>query len=121
MRRISTTIAVLVLTACAAAAQTLMPQAEVGVEFDGNTYDVVAQSGFTGVMTFNPDMTLAFTGEDGRSDTGTYRLGEGGYCSTWKAFRNGEEQCFTVEKLGDGRYQLYTLDGGKDDLFTLKQ
>jgi hypothetical protein len=103
-----------------AAAQTLMPQTDVETAFKGHSFAVTAQSGWTGTITFNPDMTLASSGDDDVADTGTYRFGEGGYCSTWKGFREGVEACFTVEDLGEGRYQLYTLDGGKDDLLVLK-
>lgn len=103
-----------------AAAQSLLPQADVEAAFKGNSFAVTAQSGWTGLITFNPDMTLASSGDDDVADTGTYRFGEGGYCSTWAGFREGVEACFTVEDLGEGRYQLYTLDGEKDDLLVLK-
>ncbi len=34
------------------------------------------------------------------SDTGTWRLSEHGYCTTWKKIRPGSERCFTVMKQG---------------------
>jgi hypothetical protein len=102
-----------------AVAQTLMGQADVEAAFKGKSFAVTAQSGWTGVMTFGPDMMLTSAASDG-SDTGTYRFAEGGYCSTWQRFRDGEEACFTAESLGDGRYQLYTLDGQLDDLLVLQ-
>jgi hypothetical protein len=100
-----------------ATAQTLMAQADVETAFNGNTFALTGQTGYTGVITFNPDLTASVKGGDGSSDTGTYRFAEGGYCSIWVNFRKGVEACFTVEDLGGGRYQLYTLDGAKDDLF----
>ena len=82
---------------------------------------MTAPSGWTGTVTFNADMTTMSKGDsDDTNDTGSYRFAEGGYCSTWVEFRDGAEACFTLEKLGEGRYQLYTLDGKKDDLFVLK-
>jgi hypothetical protein len=118
--RTAIAFAAVLFAALPAAAQSLLPQADVETAFKGNSFAVTAQSGWTGMITFNPDMTLASSGDDDVADTGTYRFGEGGYCSTWKGFREGVEACFTVEKLGERRYQLYTLDGGKDDLLVLK-
>jgi len=110
------TFATLLFAALPAAAQSLLPQADVETAFKGHSFAVTAQSGWTGSITFNADMTLASSGDDDVADSRTYRFGEGGYCSTWVGFREGVEACFTVEDLGGGRYQLYTLDGAKDDL-----
>jgi hypothetical protein len=116
MKTASAIFTAALLLALPAAAQTLMAQADVESALKGNSFAVTAQSGWTGLITFNADMTLASSGDDDVADTGTYRFGEGGYCSTWVGFREGVEACFTAEKLGEGRYQLYTLDGAKDDL-----
>jgi hypothetical protein len=110
-----------VLAAGAANAQTLMPQADVEAALKGGTFAMKGPEGFTAVITFNPDMTLALTATDGAKDSGTYRFAGGGYCSTWVNFRSGEEACFTMERLSDEQFQLYTLDGKKDDLFTRHQ
>jgi len=119
--KIVAAIATVLALSLPAAAQSLLPQQDVEAAFKGHSFAVTAQSGWTGSITFNDDMTLTSKGEsDDTSDTGTYRFAEGGYCSTWAAFREGEEGCFTVEKLGEGRYQLYKLDGSKDDLLVLK-
>jgi hypothetical protein len=102
-----------------ALAQTTMAQADVEAAFKGKSFAVTAPSGWTGVITFAPDMTLTSAGNDG-TDSGTYRFAEGGYCSTWQRFRDGEEACFTAVDLGESRYQLYTLDGQLDDLLVLQ-
>ena len=34
------------------------------------------------------------------NDTGTWRLSEQGYCTTWKTIRAGQERCFTVRRSG---------------------
>ena len=33
-------------------------------------------------------------------DSGTWRLSDNGYCTTWKKIRAGVERCFTVVKKG---------------------
>ncbi len=98
----------------------LMAQSEVEAALPGKTFTFTSPSGVTGTIDFARDMSVSSTLEDGSIDKGTYRFAEGGYCSVWEEYREGEEACFTVEALGDGRYQLYTLDGGLDDLFVLK-
>jgi len=97
-----------------------MSQADVEAALRGATFAFTTQSGFTATIAFHSDMTVRATFDDGGSEDGTYRFAEGGYCSTWEKFRDGAEACFTIEFLGAGRYQLYTLDGAKDDLFVLK-
>ena len=112
----------LLLTAAAALissatlAQTLMSQADVEAALKGQTFVLTTQDGFTAKIAFNPDMTAVVTNKDGSTDSGTYRFAEGGYCSTWRDFRNGAEACFIAEDLGGGRYQLYKPGGARDDL-----
>ncbi len=75
---------------------------------------------------FGEDGTLMW-GTDGKlyaklqtkTDTAAVRWANGGYCSTWTKFRS-TEACFTVKKLSDTQYQLYTADGKEDDLLTLQ-
>lgn len=31
-------------------------------------------------------------------DSGTWRASEGGYCTTWKTIRSGQERCFTTRR-----------------------
>ncbi len=75
---------------------------------------------------FGEDGTLAWNGDtltaklQTKSDTAKVRWANGGYCSTWSKFR-ATEACFTVEKLSDTQYQLWTTDNQKDDLLTLVQ
>ena len=101
----------------AALAQTLLSQAEVETAFRGATFALTTQGGDTATIAFHPDLTAEVTMIDGSTDRGTYRFAEGGYCSTWKDFRNGAEACFTVEKISETEFQLYTPDGQKDDRF----
>jgi len=34
------------------------------------------------------------------TDTGTWRLSEQGYCTTWKSIRAGQERCYSVRRAG---------------------
>ncbi len=44
------------------------------------------------------------------SDTGTWRLSDTGYCTTWRTLRSGEERCFTVRSVR-GQVQVFNPDG----------
>jgi hypothetical protein len=46
----------------------------------------------------------------GTRDTGTWRLSEEGYCTTWKKIRVGEERCFTVRRSGSNM-EVLNSDG----------
>src|ERR1041384_3387396 len=34
------------------------------------------------------------------NDSGTWRVSENGYCTTWKKIRAGQERCFTAHRSG---------------------
>ena len=34
------------------------------------------------------------------SDSGTWRVSEIGYCTTWKTIRSGQERCYTTRRTG---------------------
>ncbi len=104
----------------AAFAQTMMSQAEVESVFKGTTFAIKGATSSDRSLAFNADMTIEVTNADGSGDHGTYRFGEGGYCSTWEKFRNGKEACFTAERLSATDFQLYTEDGKKDAYLVLK-
>ena len=44
------------------------------------------------------------------SDTGTWRLSDSGYCTTWRTIRAGQERCFTVVKAGEA-FKVLNPDG----------
>src|SRR4029078_8835585 len=44
------------------------------------------------------------------NDSGTWRLSDTGYCTTWKTIRAGQERCFTASKSGD-RITVLNPDG----------
>ena len=89
--------------------------------FKGTTFKFDDNGGNTGTVAYGADMSLKVTatgGPQAPEDSGTYRFGEGGYCSKWQKLRSGAEKCFVASKTDSG-YQLWTMDGKKDDtLFT---
>jgi hypothetical protein len=51
------------------------------------------------------------------NDTGTWRLSEQGYCTTWKNIRAGQEHCFTVRRVG-AKMTVFNPDGSLSGQFT---
>jgi hypothetical protein len=51
------------------------------------------------------------------SDTGTWRLSDTGYCTTWITIRAGQERCFTVTKSGS-TFRVNNPDGSLSGYFT---
>ncbi len=50
------------------------------------------------------------------SDTGTWRISESGYCTTWKTIRAGQERCFTVVRAG-ATFKVMNIDGSLSGQF----
>jgi hypothetical protein len=50
-------------------------------------------------------------------DTGTWRLSEQGYCTTWNRIRAGQERCFTVRRIGT-TMSVFNPDGSLSGQFT---
>lgn len=51
------------------------------------------------------------------SDTGTWRLSDTGYCTTWSRIRAGQERCFTVTRTGS-TLRVFNPDGSLSGQFT---
>ncbi|MBK9442368.1 MAG: hypothetical protein IPN53_14135 [Comamonadaceae bacterium] len=51
------------------------------------------------------------------TDTGVWRLSEQGYCATWKKIRNGQERCFTVQRLGSD-WRVINPDGSLNTIIS---
>ncbi|MEO7245757.1 MAG: hypothetical protein ABIX12_11500 [Rubrivivax sp.] len=51
------------------------------------------------------------------SDTGTWRLSEAGYCTTWRTIRAGQERCYTVTRSGSA-FTVANPDGSTSGSFT---
>jgi hypothetical protein len=63
-------------------------------------------------QTFFPDGTTTIDIKGYKSDSGTYRLSNGQYCSTWQTIRK-TEKCFKIYKIGD-EYHLVNKAGSLD-------
>lgn len=82
----------------------------VGKELTGTT-----ASGANVTMRLEPDGKASLTA--GRtSDTGTWRIAENGYCTTWKTIRAGQERCFTVAREG-ATFKVMNPDGSPSGQF----
>lgn len=51
------------------------------------------------------------------NDSGTWRLSEQGYCTSWKTIRAGQKRCFTVRRTG-ARMTVFNPDGSVSGHFT---
>ena len=51
------------------------------------------------------------------NDSGTWRVSENGYCTTWKRIRAGQERCFTARRSGTNIIVL-NPDGSVSGTFT---
>lgn len=51
------------------------------------------------------------------SDSGTWRISDQGYCTTWKTLRGGQERCFTVRRSGT-TMTVFNPDGSVSGYFT---
>ena len=103
-----------------ATAATMISQSDMEAAFKGKSFKDDDGAGNIGVITYGADTTISVkvpSGAQAPEDSGTYKFDKGGYCSSWKKLRNGAEKCFTAEKTATG-YQLWTLDGKKDDALT---
>jgi hypothetical protein len=103
-----------------ATAATMISQSDMEAAFKGKSFKDDDGAGNIGTISYGADMTIKYDGKSGPQaggDSGTYKFDKGGYCSSWKKLRSGTEKCFTAEKLDNG-YQLWTLDGKKDDTLT---
>ncbi|MFI5015828.1 MAG: hypothetical protein ACHQAY_26120 [Hyphomicrobiales bacterium] len=122
MNKLKTFVAVAAVLAFAgaAAAETMISQADMEAAFKGKSFKDDDGAGNVGVITYGADMTIhvkVATGPQSPADDGKYRFANGGYCSSWTKLRSGAEKCFTASKLATG-FQLWTADGKKDDTLT---
>lgn len=72
--------------------------------------------GAPATVRLQPDGTAWLTAGS-TNDTGTWRLSEEGYCTTWKNVRAGQERCFTVRRAGT-RMSVFNPDGSLSGQFT---
>jgi hypothetical protein len=73
-------------------------------------------NGAPATLKLEPDGT-ASVAAGSTNDTGTWRLSEQGYCTTWRVIRAGQERCFTVRRAG-ARMAVFNPDGSLSGQFT---
>ena len=66
-------------------------------------------------LRLEPDATASVSAGS-TNDTGTWRLWENGYCTTWKTIRAGQERCFTVTRTGS-LFRVTNPDGSLGGFF----
>lgn len=106
----------------AAADQKMLFWKDVQRVFEGTTFTSIAANGAKGTITFGLDGHVTFTGaadNPRKSDIGSYRFSETGYCSRWTS--TNKTVCFTVSLVKDLVYQLWTVNGAKVDRLILEQ
>lgn len=50
------------------------------------------------------------------TNTGTWRISDNGYCTTWNTIRSGTERCFSVVRVGAG-FKVLNPDGSLSGQF----
>ncbi len=87
--------------ACASAhaqEQQVTPK-EIEATWVGKTLVGTAASGAPVTMKLSADGAASISAGS-TNDSGTWRLSESGYCTTWKTIRSGQERCFTARRSG---------------------
>jgi hypothetical protein len=99
-----------------------LSQAEVETLLRGQTF-TTADFGGTGTISWGADgrISVDVTRPDGSKvvDTGTFRFGQGGYCSTWSTIRT-TEACFTLRRTGATTFDILAADGSLDSRLTAR-
>ena len=72
---------------------------EIRERWTGRTLVGSTSTGASVSMQLQSDGTASLSAGSTR-DSGTWRVSEGGYCTTWKTIRAGQERCYTVRRTG---------------------
>ena len=56
----------------------------------------------------------------GGNDTGTFRIRDEEFCSTWSRLRNGEESCSKIYQISETEYEFAGNDGASAAIMRLK-
>ena len=102
------------LAGVAAAQSASIAPAEIRDTWTGRTLSGRTPGGAAVAMTFGPDGKAALSGA--ASDTGTWRVSDNGYCTTWNRIRAGQERCFTVRRAA-GCIEVFNPDGSLSGSF----
>jgi hypothetical protein len=88
---------------------------EIQDQWPGRTLIGATASGGAVTMVLKTDGTAELSGA--ANDTGTWRLSENGYCTTWKKIRAGQERCFTARRSG-AKITVFNPDGSVSGSFS---
>ncbi|HQR10285.1 MAG TPA: hypothetical protein PLW68_03060 [Casimicrobiaceae bacterium] len=72
---------------------------EIEATWVGKTLAGTAASGAPVTMKLSADGAASISAGS-TNDSGTWRLSENGYCTTWRTIRSGQERCFTARRSG---------------------
>jgi len=97
-----------VLVPAFAAADKVSPDDIKKIFGTGKPFTAQAPSGSTLTLTLSPDGSAkAASKGKKKGETGTWRVSDSGYCSTWG---KGSEKCYTIQKNGD-KYDVVNAHG----------
>lgn len=89
---------------------------EIQDDWVSKTLTGTTANGAPATLKLQPDGTASVAAGP-TNDTGTWRLSEQGYCTTWKKIRAGQERCFTVRRVGT-KMTVFNPDGSVSGQFT---
>jgi hypothetical protein len=75
--------------------------------------------GQVAIVDYYPD-GRQFIHWDNGTDTGTFRIENDWFCSTWSRLRNGEERCSRIYKISETEYEFVGSDGTSAAIMRLK-
>lgn len=103
----------------AASAQAVSPK-EIEESWVDKSLRGSTAAGRTFVMKLQRGGVISISG-DAANDTGSWRLSESGYCTTWKTIRAGQERCFTARRAANGDITVYNPDGSTSGYISMVQ
>jgi len=106
MREGPLALAGILLSASAAfAAERMAPSDIQATFFNGKSFTASTTSGTQFKMTFTPDgkMNRQPSGKVGKKSSGTWKLDESGFCTTWKG---AGTNCYTVVPSGKNKWSI---------------
>ncbi|MGH1444690.1 MAG: hypothetical protein ACRBBO_01460 [Cognatishimia sp.] len=102
---IATTL--ITLTACATPQSPNLTSAELNALVTGNSFNYSGSlqgHRFSGEMTFNENYNLFVSTNSGAPEGGTWRIKDNTLCTRLVSLRNGQENCFSVQHVSEGKY-----------------
>lgn len=93
-----------------------VPAKEIEETWVGKTLEGTTTGGAAVTMTLGKDGNAQLNAGKTR-DTGTWRVWEQGYCTTWRNIRAREERCYTVRRSG-GKLVVFNPDGSVSGQFS---